>query len=445
MDVRQVAGGFVVKATFPQPHLMDWIKQTAGPLPLIIADPPYGNIVDEHWDLVKEDDIEFAKWMVSWTKSCEQLSCSGAALYVWGGIGKPGFRPFYRYLPEVEKQTGYQLSTQITWSKKRAYGIKWGFLFTREEIGYFVLGDIRKPRLFNVPLLDKKRGYAGYAQDVVVGYVSACYHIPHETCSCVSPGAQTQGKRDVLRLLRQMDLSQASEGQGAEAQDLGVQEQGALARVQSVEAGVGESEESSETFVVGVEGRRKETRPGLRVDRGGSKSSVDRSLPCIRDAHPGQRGFSEGRLSVGKSDRQLCWVCTREHLHHLLAGELAEKRRDDCGVGSPCGVHAPDAVFEDLAVTEKRMKYPAKSEFLRRTNVWTDITEILRGKVHIAQKPDRLHEIMIETHTVPGEWVLDTFAGSGTTGRAARKLGRKFILIENDPIEFDKCLKLLSS
>ena len=82
--------------------------------------------------------------------------------------------------------------------------------------------------------------------------------------------------------------------------------------------------------------------------------------------------------------------------------------------------------------------YPAKSEYLRRTSVWTDVTEILRGKTHPAQKPDPLHEIPIEVHTQPGEWVLDPFAGSGTRARAARTLGRRFILVEADAEQFER-------
>jgi DNA modification methylase len=84
------------------------------------------------------------------------------------------------------------------------------------------------------------------------------------------------------------------------------------------------------------------------------------------------------------------------------------------------------------------MKYPAKSEFLRRTNVWDDVSEILRGKTHVSQKPQRLMEIPIEVHTDVGEWVLDPFAGSGTTAFAARKLGRRFVVVEQDPENFDR-------
>jgi len=74
--------------------------------------------------------------------------------------------------------------------------------------------------------------------------------------------------------------------------------------------------------------------------------------------------------------------------------------------------------------------YPAKSEYKRRTNVWTDITEIFSGKIHPTEKPSRLAEIMIETSSNSGDTVLDMFAGSGSTGIAAEKLGRKSILIE---------------
>lgn len=74
--------------------------------------------------------------------------------------------------------------------------------------------------------------------------------------------------------------------------------------------------------------------------------------------------------------------------------------------------------------------YPAKSEFKRRTNVWTDITELFRGKIHPTEKPSRLAEVMIEVSSKPGDLVIDLFAGSGSTGVAAEKLGRSAILVE---------------
>ncbi|WP_394847395.1 site-specific DNA-methyltransferase [Pendulispora brunnea] len=111
--------------------------------------------------------------------------------------------------------------------------------------------------------------------------------------------------------------------------------------------------------------------------------------------------------------------------------------REECAYWINGSARKP-AIFNIPYLAQKRgykgynKRYPAKSDHLRRTNVWTDVTEILRGKQHPTQKQQRLHEIMIEVHTRPGDWVVDPFAGAGTTGHAARKLGRKFVLIDND-------------
>jgi site-specific DNA-methyltransferase (adenine-specific) len=49
------------------------------------------------------------------------------------------------------------------------------------------------------------------------------------------------------------------------------------------------------------------------------------------------------------------------------------------------------------------------------------------------QKPLKLLERIVRVHSDVGDWVLDFFAGSGTTGEAAARLGRRFILIDNHP------------
>lgn len=49
------------------------------------------------------------------------------------------------------------------------------------------------------------------------------------------------------------------------------------------------------------------------------------------------------------------------------------------------------------------------------------------------QKPLGVLERIIKVHTEPGDTVLDFFAGSGTTGDAAARLGRGFVLIDEHP------------
>lgn len=50
------------------------------------------------------------------------------------------------------------------------------------------------------------------------------------------------------------------------------------------------------------------------------------------------------------------------------------------------------------------------------------------------QKPLEIVERLVRMHSSSGKTVLDFFAGSGTTGVAASRQGRKFILIDQNPI-----------
>lgn len=54
------------------------------------------------------------------------------------------------------------------------------------------------------------------------------------------------------------------------------------------------------------------------------------------------------------------------------------------------------------------------------------------GGLHPAQKPVRLMKALIELVTIPGQVVLDPFAGSGSTAVAAKETGRHYIAIEHD-------------
>jgi DNA modification methylase len=218
---------------------------------LVIADPPYGEIVSDTWDQLDANSaLQQYRCIAVWISLVLK---PGGTAYVWGGIGKPKHRPFFNWLGSLERETDLKVHDVITWSKKRAYGKQDALLFTREECAMLVKGN--KPAYFKVPLLEEKRGYAGY-----------------------------------------------------------------------------------------------------------------------------------------------------------------------------------------------NPKYPAKSEYKRRTNVWTDVTEIFQGKVHPCEKPTRLAEIMIETSCPPSGRIIDPFAGSGSTGVAANNTGvpDECVLIEKDADNFLKRLKCVS-
>jgi adenine-specific DNA-methyltransferase len=69
------------------------------------------------------------------------------------------------------------------------------------------------------------------------------------------------------------------------------------------------------------------------------------------------------------------------------------------------------------------------------TTLWDDI---LSNNLHAeggvdfpkGKKPEGLIKRALELATNPGDWVLDSFAGSGTTGAVAHKMGRRWIMVE---------------
>lgn len=63
-----------------------------------------------------------------------------------------------------------------------------------------------------------------------------------------------------------------------------------------------------------------------------------------------------------------------------------------------------------------------------------------KGRVHQAEKPVELLKQIIEMVTLPGEKIVDQFAGSGNLGIAAVKTNRKALLFEKDEETFNKML-----
>jgi len=70
------------------------------------------------------------------------------------------------------------------------------------------------------------------------------------------------------------------------------------------------------------------------------------------------------------------------------------------------------------------------------TDLWDDIHSISQGseiRKYPTAKPIKLLERLIEISTNPGGIVLDPMCGSGTTGEACANLGRKCLLMDQNP------------
>jgi site-specific DNA-methyltransferase (adenine-specific) len=103
-------------------------------------------------------------------------------------------------------------------------------------------------------------------------------------------------------------------------------------------------------------------------------------------------------------------------------------------VKSPKGYH-----FDSTAVDREPYMAPGlvTPEQVERgklpTDVWwhTIVSPTGREKTgYPTQKPEGILRRIIQASSREGDWVLDFFAGSGTTGAVAASLGRRFVLVD---------------
>lgn len=71
---------------------------------------------------------------------------------------------------------------------------------------------------------------------------------------------------------------------------------------------------------------------------------------------------------------------------------------------------------------------------------------VVRGpdRVHKTQKPESLMQEILADFTCAGEVILDAYAGSGTTGVSAKRLGRRCVLVEIDEATCEVAARRLS-
>ncbi len=70
------------------------------------------------------------------------------------------------------------------------------------------------------------------------------------------------------------------------------------------------------------------------------------------------------------------------------------------------------------------------------TDVWWHTIVPTNGREktgYPTQKPEGIVRRMIQASTRPGDWCLDFFAGSGTLGAVAAKLGRRYVMVDCNP------------
>ena len=122
------------------------------------------------------------------------------------------------------------------------------------------------------------------------------------------------------------------------------------------------------------------------------------------------------------------------------AGQGPERLFFDKKIAPPLGRHWPSQEY----INEHLNQYvlgddgmPQKKSYLQSAtigSVWEDIRPINSQAIERlgfpTQKPEALLERIINASSNPGDFVMDLFAGSGTTAAVAEKLGRRWIVCD---------------
>jgi len=76
----------------------------------------------------------------------------------------------------------------------------------------------------------------------------------------------------------------------------------------------------------------------------------------------------------------------------------------------------------------------------RPTDVWFHTIVPTNGREktgYPTQKPEGVLRRLVAASSRPGGWCLDPFAGSGTLGAVCMKLGRRFVLVDDNPVAIE--------
>ncbi len=137
-----------------------------------------------------------------------------------------------------------------------------------------------------------------------------------------------------------------------------------------------------------------------------------------------QREKGRGALSNWKNSMEDIWFATRSDTYTFNVESVKQRRK----VIAPYRKNGSPKDWVETDMGRFRDTYPS--------NFWDDITvpywSMAENTDHPTQKPEKLIAKMILASSNPGDLVLDPFLGSGTSSVTAKKLGRRYIGIEQE-------------
>jgi len=159
------------------------------------------------------------------------------------------------------------------------------------------------------------------------------------------------------------------------------------------------------------------------------RSSAAIHLVCekyfiVRNRITFEREKGRGSKKNWKNNSEDIWFCTVSNRYNFNADKVKLKKR----VLAPYKENGKPKDWKEEKDGKYRLTYPS--------NIWTDITipfwSMPENTPHPTQKPEKLLAKIILASSNKSDIVFDPFAGVGTTGVVAKKLGRKFVMVEID-------------
>lgn len=146
----------------------------------------------------------------------------------------------------------------------------------------------------------------------------------------------------------------------------------------------------------------------------------------IRSRITWQRDKGRGAKRNWKNQMEDIWYCTLSDSYTFNLSAVKQRRR----VLAPYKEKGSPKDWESTPDGKLRDTHPS--------NFWDDISipfwSMPENTAHPTQKPEKLVAKLILASSNEGDLVLDPFLGSGTTSVVAKKLGRHYIGIEQNPI-----------
>ncbi|SKC00911.1 site-specific DNA-methyltransferase (adenine-specific) [Lachnospiraceae bacterium] len=146
----------------------------------------------------------------------------------------------------------------------------------------------------------------------------------------------------------------------------------------------------------------------------------------VRNRITWQREKGRGALTNWKNGMEDIWYATVSGDYQFHVEDVKVRRK----VIAPYRQNGQPKDWEETGEGNFRNTYPS--------NFWDDISipywSMPENTAHPTQKPEKLLAKLILASSSEGDLVLDPFAGSGSTGVTAKKLGRHFIDIEQNPL-----------